>query len=625
MIMDWTMKKSLLLGILFHLILAPVPMRAQSTAFAYQGRLLVGGQLANGSYDMLFTLANEAIAGDYVSDSLPNAAVIVSNGVFAVTLGFGGGVFDGSNLWLEVQVRTNGSAAPYTLLTPRQKIMTIPYAAFANWASTSSLAQNLSPGAVLTGNGAGITNVNGGNIRAGTLGINAFDVATSNRFGQVNPAGLNLPNALVVNQQNNPAFRSPFRTPPMGICTWPLLQGWPYMTAANIKMLVDGIYTNGLVNYGWKVLQMDGGWQYPSSGGRDTNGYLQPNPLLDFTHTLTYIKDRGLMLGLYHEFTLGNEGMQLDGNCMKDVLSFKAWDMKYLKVDIGLDTAAGRFLELSNLCYAMDSVGLSAYVINGSWGLNTNNSAVVDARTFVVTDAVRMNVDGDLYLSANPPSALASMLAHFHHGMQAAAAYTRPGKFIDMDFINLNYVPAAEHPGPYTNWETAENILGLWSMGPAPLMVDSIHFDLLPLYTNTKMIAIDQDPLCIPSHVVSSNVNYEVWTRPLENGNKAAILINKTASTNTFSVNLVDLGLPAPAWGNYVTVYGVWENSGLLYTTNNFSLPVKPYYAELLLISPCTPAATTSTLYTSVLTTTNRPTAGQVLTFDGTNMYWKTP
>jgi hypothetical protein len=618
------MKRSLIVCVVLGLLVGAGSLPAQTTVFAYHGRLLIAGQPANGSYDMKFSLADAAVAGNYIGNSLTNGNLPVVDGAFAVLLDFGEGAFDGSPRWLEIGVRTNGSAGAYAWLAPRQAITATPYAAFANKSATAVVAANVTPGAAIVVNGAGITNLNGANIQAGTLGIRALDMPTSNKVAQAGSAGTSLPNALTVNRQDNAAFRSPFRTPPMGICTWPLLQSPFMMSAANVRGLADGIYTNGLVGYGWQVLQLDGDWQYPYNGGRDTNGNLAPNTFLDFTNTLAYIKERGLLLGLYHELTPGNEGMQLDGNYLRDARSFKAWDMKYLKVDIGLDTSAGRFLELSNLCYAFDAVGLSAYVVNGSWGLNPTNSAVVDSKTFLVTDAVRLNVDGDLYLSSYPPYALSAMLAHFHHGMQAAAAYTRQGKFIDLDFINLNYVPSSQHPEPYTNWETAENILGLWAMAPAPLMVDSIRPELLPLYTNTRMIAIDQDPLCLPSHVVTSNANYEVWTRPLENGNKAAILINKSAATNTIAVNLVDLGLPAPAWGNFVTVYGVWENKALLYTTNNFSLPVKPYYAQLLLVSPCNPTPAPS-VYVSTLATTNKPVAGQVLTFDGTNLYWKTP
>jgi len=55
-----------------------------------------------------------------------NAATSISNGLFAVTLDFGG-VFDGSARWLEIAVRTNGGGA-FVALSPRQPITATPYA-----------------------------------------------------------------------------------------------------------------------------------------------------------------------------------------------------------------------------------------------------------------------------------------------------------------------------------------------------------------------------------------------------------------------------------------------------------------------------------------------------------------
>ena len=50
-------------------------------------------------------------------------------------------------------------------------------------------------------------------------------------------------------------------TPPMGICTWP---GDGGASQSIVEMLADMLYTNGLVGYGWRVIQLDGGWQLPS-------------------------------------------------------------------------------------------------------------------------------------------------------------------------------------------------------------------------------------------------------------------------------------------------------------------------------------------------------------------------
>jgi hypothetical protein len=83
-------------------------VRGQGTAFTYQGRLNDGNAGANGSYDLQFNIFDAVTNGATQGSSITNAATIVSNGLFTVTLDFGAGIFDGSDRWLEIGVRTNG-------------------------------------------------------------------------------------------------------------------------------------------------------------------------------------------------------------------------------------------------------------------------------------------------------------------------------------------------------------------------------------------------------------------------------------------------------------------------------------------------------------------------------------
>jgi hypothetical protein len=108
------------------LLLLALAARAQPTAFTYQGRLNNGTNPASGSYDFQFQIYN---AGSVVvAGPLTNAPVAVSNGLFTVALDFGGPVFNGGALTLEIGVRTNGSAGAYAILSPRQPILSVPYA-----------------------------------------------------------------------------------------------------------------------------------------------------------------------------------------------------------------------------------------------------------------------------------------------------------------------------------------------------------------------------------------------------------------------------------------------------------------------------------------------------------------
>ena len=135
------MKKLLLVSFLVTwfsaLALAAVPL---GTAFTYQGRLLGGGNPANGSYVLQFTLFDVASGGAVIAGPITNGPVGVTNGLFTAALDFGARVFDGSERWLQIAVRTNGGAA-FTDLTPRQLLTPSPYALFAP--SAGSLSSNV--------------------------------------------------------------------------------------------------------------------------------------------------------------------------------------------------------------------------------------------------------------------------------------------------------------------------------------------------------------------------------------------------------------------------------------------------------------------------------------------------
>jgi hypothetical protein len=103
---------------------------AQTTAFAYQGKLTDAGNPANGNYDLQFKLFDTPGLG---TGTQQGATVVVnpttaSAGIFTVTLDFGQSVFDGSDRYLEIGVRPGGSLNAYTLLSPRQQITSSPYA-----------------------------------------------------------------------------------------------------------------------------------------------------------------------------------------------------------------------------------------------------------------------------------------------------------------------------------------------------------------------------------------------------------------------------------------------------------------------------------------------------------------
>lgn len=121
---------------------------AQSTAFTYQGSLSANGAPANGSFDLAFALYDSTNnPGNLLAGPITNCSTTVSNGLFTVVLDFGGGVFTGSNYFLDISVSPSGSNT-FTELSPRCPLAAVPYAVYA--ANASNVSGTI-PAAQLTG------------------------------------------------------------------------------------------------------------------------------------------------------------------------------------------------------------------------------------------------------------------------------------------------------------------------------------------------------------------------------------------------------------------------------------------------------------------------------------------
>src|SRR5687767_4031998 len=113
---------AVLLTLFFSLLVADA--FAQTTAFSYQGRLTDAGSPANGNYLLQFKLFDAG--GTQIGATISDVTVTATNGVFNTSLDFGAAAFDGADRFLEISVKKL-PAAPYTVLAPRQPILSAPY------------------------------------------------------------------------------------------------------------------------------------------------------------------------------------------------------------------------------------------------------------------------------------------------------------------------------------------------------------------------------------------------------------------------------------------------------------------------------------------------------------------
>jgi hypothetical protein len=169
----------ILLLLLLSAAVAPA-IQAQTTALSYQGRLTSSSSPANGTFDFRFRLATDSFGNNFAGGPFLTNGITVTGGLFTTEINFGAAPFNGQELWLQVEVRTNGVGG-YTTLFPLQSIKSAPYAVLANTAGTvtgnvngsqitGTIASAALPAdgtftgnvtaATLSGNGANVSNVN---------------------------------------------------------------------------------------------------------------------------------------------------------------------------------------------------------------------------------------------------------------------------------------------------------------------------------------------------------------------------------------------------------------------------------------------------------------------------------
>ena len=140
---------------------------AQTTTFTYQGKLAESGSPANGLYDFTMTLWDQSSGGTQIGSTVGLRDTPVADGIFTVTLDFGGNAFDGGMRYLEISVKPAGNTLLLpTLLTPRQQVMSTPYAIKS---LTATSADGLSVACVNCVTSNQIQSVTADQVTAGTL------------------------------------------------------------------------------------------------------------------------------------------------------------------------------------------------------------------------------------------------------------------------------------------------------------------------------------------------------------------------------------------------------------------------------------------------------------------------
>ncbi|HXS56556.1 MAG TPA: hypothetical protein VN726_10565, partial [Hanamia sp.] len=143
------------------------------------------------------------------------------------------------------------------------------------------------------------------------------------------------------------------------------------------------------------------------------------------------------------------------------------------------------------------------------------------------------------------------------------SAYAGPGRWNDPDMLIVGLRgskgPAGDLGGTGCNDIEYQSNMSLWCMMASPLVatndVRNMNTEANRILLNDEMIAIDQDALGKQADKKTANDSWEIFEKPLSNGDYAVAVLNRSAAAQTTNINFSELGLD----GKY-EIRDVWEH-----------------------------------------------------------------
>ncbi len=356
-------------------------------------------------------------------------------------------------------------------------------------------------------------------------------------------------------------------TPPMGWMTWNYFGTDIY--EKDIREMADAMVSSGMSKAGYKYIFIDDGWV----GGRDNTNNIIADPIKfpsGIKAMADYVHAKGLKLGIYSDaapLTCGGYTASLNFE-EQDAVTFASWGVDYLKYDYcnvpeDSATAVARYKAIAD---ALRKSGRDIALGVCEWGIRKPWLWAADAggQLWRTTSDIRdkwINID----TSANG-------ITEFNwNGIMNTAdqnailyPYAGPGRWNDMDMLLVGLYgregPSSANGGIGCTNTEYQTQMSLWCMMASPLAASN---DLRNMNTATKnillneeIIAINQDLLgkqCIPK---IKNNTWNVFLKPLQNGDYALAIVNRSNKIQSYALNFNDIGLE----GNY-QIRDVWEHT----------------------------------------------------------------
>lgn len=337
-------------------------------------------------------------------------------------------------------------------------------------------------------------------------------------------------------------------TPPMGWMTWNFFAD--RINEKDIKEIADAMVSSGMLEAGYNYVFIDDGWQ----GGRDNRNNIIPDPVKfpsGIKALADYVHSKGMKLGIYSDaapLTCAGYTASL-GFEEQDARTFAGWGIDYLKYDY---CGAPENVEVAKVRYRVmaDALRKSGRdIVFGicEWGGRKPWlwAAESGGQLWRTTNDIR-----DKW-KRKPADQGGEGILDIIDINSALNQYAGPGRWNDMDMLviglNGKKGPSGDLGGVGCTEAEYQSQMSLWCILAAPLAasndIRTMNEQTKRILLNKEVIAIHQDALGIQGMRKINNDTWNVFLKPLQNGDYALAILNRNEKNEKISLNFSELGL----------------------------------------------------------------------------------
>lgn len=315
-------------------------------------------------------------------------------------------------------------------------------------------------------------------------------------------------------------FKDLALTPPMGWNSWNTFQ-----TNINEKLVMetaDSMISCGMKAAGFNYIVLDDGWMAME---RNKNGDLVPDPIKfpnGMKAVADYVHSKGLKFGLYNcagtKTCAGYPGTR--GYEYQDARLYAAIGIDYLKFDWCSADGQNAIESYTTMSKALTLAGRPIVFSLCEWGSNKPWEWAAPVGQLWRTTGDISNCFDCLQDHGTWTQLGALQIVDKQKDLRK---YAGPGHWNDPDMLEV---------GNGMNPQENQSHFALWCMMSAPLMTGNdlrkMPKDVINIFTNKDIVAIDQDKLGIQGFVYTQKDSMEVWVKPLENDELAICFFNRS-------------------------------------------------------------------------------------------------